>query len=81
MLIRWKVYSKHPIPTRIRTTIHNTFGRNSAPMVNIMSDNELYGTKDEVAPSVKVRFVYFHLFMRLFVVKIGRETAVKTELI
>jgi len=50
-------------------------------MVNIMSDNELYGTKDEVAPSVKVRFVYFHLFMRLFVVKIGRETAVKTELI
>lgn len=52
MCIRWKVYRKHPVPAIIRTTIHNTFGRNSAAAVNIMSENELYGTneKPQAAP-------------------------------
>jgi serine/threonine protein kinase len=52
MLVRSKVYHKHPLPMRIRTTIHNTFGRNSAPTMNIISDNELYASKGDVAPSV-----------------------------
>lgn len=53
LLILMLFCRKHPVPIRIRNTIHNTFGRNSAPNINIISDNELYASKAETEPSAK----------------------------